>query len=74
MEFSTFDTDVYGRCTNFDKGEASGNWWPDTEDCGHQSMTGPYNGGDKGNGVYFFWYWDRPLKTVQLMVRPVAES
>ena len=79
MEFSTFDNNNVSPRVCTTKDEATGgNWFSDTGFfCSSQSITASYKGTDafpyKGGSI-FFWKWKNPLETIQLMIRPVAES
>ena len=73
MEFSTFDNDnSNGRCLAELK---AANWYKDIgRICCDQSVNGIYNefkDPTQYNGV-IFWFYDTPLKSIKLMVRPVA--
>ena len=76
MEFSTFDAphdNVGGRCLAKYK---DANWHNGVNGhCSAQSVNGLYKGKyvtpNEDNGV-LYWDYSTPLKTIQLMVRPVA--
>ena len=74
MEFSTFDAphdNVGGKC--FDKYKDA-NWNNGIDGhCSHQGINGIRKNikPSQDNGV-MYWRYDTPLKTIQLMVKPVA--